>query len=270
MFKKILILFSLLILSSALSIFAQLPTPVQISPPCGTEFHNYPRTFTMKWKPVPGAFFYEVQIDCFHCSQVGKWDSEVGTPHTLKVKSSSATFTFWGDNQGRWRVRAVGSLPTIHSDWSPWCDFSFKTDKKLPWPPDLIPYLYRCPETVRPGQDLGAGFEVWVKNYGDESAKDFFVDIVLRSDSSCPTPAPFAIYSPNYSNGVLLKGGREHISLVLSGLKGVKVKLNGTNTIPADTPPGIYYLCVVADAGNKVAEKNEGNNCACCQIKVVK
>jgi subtilase family serine protease len=51
-----------------------------------------------------------------------------------------------------------------------------------------------------------------------------------------------------------LKGGREHISF--KGPDKVNVKLNGSNIIPANTPPGIYYLGVVIDAGNKVKESN--------------
>jgi subtilase family serine protease len=39
--------------------------------------------------------------------------------------------------------------------------------------------------------------------------------------------------------------------------------------IPADTPPGAYFLCAVIDSGNKVVEENEGNNCACCRIQVM-
>ena|GEM_PF-5131989 len=33
-----------------------------------------------------------------------------------------------------------------------------------------------------------------------------------------------------------------------------------TTIIPADTPPGIYYLGAVIDAGNKVKEVNEKDN----------
>ena len=51
-----------------------------------------------------------------------------------------------------------------------------------------------------------------------------------------------------------LKGGREHISF--KGPDKVNVKLNGSNIIPANTPPGIHYLGVVIDAGNKVKESN--------------
>ncbi len=127
--------------------------------------------------------------------------------------------------------------------------------------------ISNCPSTAKAGQELGASFKVTATNHGDTAVKDVAVDIVLRSDTSCPSPAPFAIYSPNYSNGVLLKGGREHISLKPG--QTADVKLNGTNTIPADIPTGSYYLCAVIDAGNKVKEVNEGNNCACCPIKIV-
>jgi subtilase family serine protease len=47
------------------------------------------------------------------------------------------------------------------------------------------------------------------------------------------------------------------------------VPLNGSNTIPADTPSGIYYLGAVIDAGNKFSESNERNNVHFCKIKVI-
>lgn len=133
-------------------------------------------------------------------------------------------------------------------------------------PQDLTIKITQCPQSAKAGQDLGSGFQVVATNLGDTAVKDVAVDIVLRNDASCPSPAPYAVYSPNYSNGVLLKGGREHVSL--NPGQTLNVKLNGTNTIPTDTPSGGYYLCAVIDAGNKVAEANERNNCACCPLKI--
>jgi hypothetical protein len=132
---------------------------------------------------------------------------------------------------------------------------------------DLLIKITNCPKTVKAGQELGASFKVTAMNQGDTAVKDVAVDLVLRSDTSCPTPANYANYSPDYSNGVLLKGGREHVSLNPEEKKNVQ--LNGTNTIPSNTPTGKYYLCAVIDAGNKVKEIKEDNNCACCPVNVV-
>lgn len=116
--------------------------PVPVYPPDGKEFHNYPRTFTMRWQGVPGAIYYEVEIDCLHCRQAGKWDSEVGTPHRItNIRGTSVSFTFWGDNRGRWRVRAAVRTrrfpPTIvFTPWSSWRYFSFKTGGTQPPPPE--------------------------------------------------------------------------------------------------------------------------------------
>lgn len=132
---------------------------------------------------------------------------------------------------------------------------------------DLKLKLIDCPRGAKAGQDLDAGFKVLAINEGDSGVKDIAVDIILRNDNSCAVPAPFAVYSPNYSNGVLLKGGREHVSIQPNSR--TNVKLNGSNTIPSDTPSGKYYLCAVIDAGNKVKEANEKNNCDCCLLKIL-
>jgi hypothetical protein len=102
--------------------------------PCGTEFHNLPRELHMAWAPVPGANGYQVEVDCLHCKVVGKWDSETpGGAAMLNVNTTSATFTFPGDNQGRWRVRATQTATGPNTSaiqagpWSRWCAFSFKT-----------------------------------------------------------------------------------------------------------------------------------------------
>jgi hypothetical protein len=131
---------------------------------------------------------------------------------------------------------------------------------------DLGVRITNCPQTVRPGQNLAGAFQVTAVNSAPTSSvNDIFVDLVLRSDPNCPSPASLAAYSPHYSNGVLLQGGRTNISLAAAETKPVTT-LGGV--IPTDTPPGTYFLCAVIDSGNKVREDNENNNCACCRVQV--
>jgi hypothetical protein len=133
---------------------------------------------------------------------------------------------------------------------------------------DLTIKIVRCPKkVVKAGEELNAGFKVVGKSTFAGPVNSVAVDIILTSKPTYPIPAPFAVYSANYSDNVLLKGGREHISF--TGPGNVNVKLNGTNTIPADTPTGIYYLGAVIDAGNKVKESNERNNVHFCKLKVI-
>lgn len=134
---------------------------------------------------------------------------------------------------------------------------------------DLTVKINQCPtKTIKPGQSLDTNFQVIGKSTFPSALKDIAVDIILTSKPTYPSPALYATYSTNYSDSVLLKGGREHISF--KGPSKVNVKLNGSNTVPADTPPGIYYLGAVIDAGNKVKECNEKNNVSFCKIKVVR
>jgi len=110
-----------------------LTTP-QPNGPCGLVFHNFPRVLNMSWTVVPGANGYQVEVDCKDCKVVGKWDSETPAGAAMfGVTANSATFTFPGDNQGRWRVRATqtASAPKMSAiqagPWSTWCNFAFKT-----------------------------------------------------------------------------------------------------------------------------------------------
>jgi hypothetical protein len=144
-----------------------------------------------------------------------------------------------------------------------------KTPLKLNLHGDLTIKIVRCPKkVVKAGEDLKAGFVVNGKSTFPVAVKDVVVDLILTRKPVYPAPAPFAAYSANYSDNVLLKGGREQISF--TGPGSVNVKLNGENRIPADTPPGIYYLGAVIDAGNKVKESNERNNVHFCKIRVVR
>ena len=133
---------------------------------------------------------------------------------------------------------------------------------------DLTIKITQCPHNVvKAGEELQAGFVVEGKSTFPGAVNNVVVDIILTSKPTYPVPAPYAVYSPHYTDNVLLKGGRENISFAGPGT--VNVKLNGTNTIPADTPGGIYYLGAVIDAGNKISESDEKNNVSFCRIKVI-
>ena len=129
--------------------------------------------------------------------------------------------------------------------------------------PDLTVSI-KCPSRAYPGQELGKSIRVVVENRGMAVAKDFFVDLVISSDTTIPVK--YANYSPNFHEDVLFKGGRTHISSLAAGVT-INVKSLGAK-IPDDIPFGIYYLGAVVDPGKKVKELNENNNTALCRIKI--
>lgn len=142
------------------------------------------------------------------------------------------------------------------------------TSKNLVLQNDLTIKIVQCPKSVvKAGEDLNAGFQVVGTSTFAGPLSGVVVDLILTSNPTYPAPAPYAVYSANYSDNVLLKGGRENISF--PGPGNVNVPLNGTNTIPADTPSGIYYLGAVIDAGNKFKESNERNNVHFCRLQVI-
>lgn len=124
---------------------SEVKVPVQVSPKNNTVFTHYPRNVNLRWRSVSGATLYEVEVDCRDCRQAGKWDSEVGQPwQKASSKVTSHTFTFSGDNQGRWRVRAVKA--GRRSDWSPWWTFRFQTGGAAA---DQAPAPKPVPKTVQ-------------------------------------------------------------------------------------------------------------------------
>lgn len=102
--------------------------PQQISPYSGITLTNYPRSTTMEWASVPYAEKYYVEVDCFHCSEANKWSSEAdGKPWLLDTTYNKYyTFTFPGDQAGRWRVKATNSSGQ-ESQWSSWWGFNYVT-----------------------------------------------------------------------------------------------------------------------------------------------
>ena len=105
---------------------SEVKVPVQVSPKNNTVFIHYPRNVALRWRPVSGATLYGVEVDCLDCRQAGKWASGVGQPwQKASAKMTSPAFTFSGDDQGRWQVRAVKA--GRRSDWSPCLTFRFQT-----------------------------------------------------------------------------------------------------------------------------------------------
>lgn len=132
--------------SSALNLQrSEVKVPVQVVPKNNTEFTHHPRKVTLRWRAVSGATLYEVEVDCRGCRQAGKWDTEVGEPwQKASSRVTSHSFTFSGDNLGRWRVRAVKA--GRRSDWSPWWTFRFKTGET---PEAQAPVTKPAPKTVQ-------------------------------------------------------------------------------------------------------------------------
>ena len=122
-----------------------------------------------------------------------------------------------------------------------------------------------CPATAYPGEELGDAISVEVANSGDATAREFFVDLVVSSDTAAPIA--YAPYTPVFQEDGLLQGGREFVSALAPGATAA-VELNGNNKIPADTPAGSRYIGLVVDSGRAVAETSEVDNVAFCAIEI--
>ena len=96
--------------------------PEPIYPPNGKVFHHYPRTTTLKWRPVPGAVSYTVEI--YYIEPCGP----MRRPETCRavlwkkvegIRGTSYTFRFVGAQPGKWRVWGVDASgrPGPKSRW---------------------------------------------------------------------------------------------------------------------------------------------------------
>ncbi|MBD2481395.1 S8 family serine peptidase [Planktothrix sp. FACHB-1365] len=129
-----------------------------------------------------------------------------------------------------------------------------------------------APESATAGSDL-TPIKVTVKNAGKAIAKGtqtagsngYMVDLVLSSDQNIPPG--YSIYSPNYTEDVLLKGGR------ISNTPDLKPGEEYTfpdemGGLPLDTPNGGYYIGAQIDPGQVISELDEKNNFAFSPIKI--
>lgn len=129
-----------------------------------------------------------------------------------------------------------------------------------------------APTSAFPGEDITPGLDVTVNNIGTDTAignltspgNGYIIDLVLSSDKV--VPPCFAIFSANYSEDVLLKGGRDSNTKDL--FISTSVKANVFGTIPADTPPGNYFVCAQVDPPDFIIELDETNNVGCSPLVV--
>lgn len=130
------------------------------------------------------------------------------------------------------------------------------------------------PNAAFAGEDISNRIKVYAINNGAAAAagttgtlspaNGFMIDVMLSKNKV--SPAAFATYSPNYSDDVLLLGGR--ISNTVDLGAGNSGSYASGATIPADTPSGLYYLSVRIDPANKVSESNEDDNTFFLPIKI--
>jgi hypothetical protein len=138
--------------------------------------------------------------------------------------------------------------------------------------PDLIVFELVAPPVAAAGADIGPQIRLTVKNVGRAVApgteahpSGYMVDLTLGRVE--PVPPGFHAYSPNCAEDVLLKGGR--VSRTVDLAPGTFHVYPVGAGIPANTPPGDYFLCAAVDPGAAVAESNEANNTTCRPIRVL-
>lgn len=103
-------------------------TPVLVSPISGTALYHYPRTTTLIWQPVDTATSYVVEAAFLSGTT---WSAY--PPVTVTGNSNAFyTFSFVGDQKGRWRVTAFNG--TVFSSPSAWWMFSYNTTPQMETP----------------------------------------------------------------------------------------------------------------------------------------
>lgn len=130
-----------------------------------------------------------------------------------------------------------------------------------------------APERARRGAEIGARVNVTARNTGRGVARGsrdggYMIDVFLSSDRV--GPRGYARYSENYSEDVLLRGGRISNTDDLGSGASRAYPTPTSAVIPRDTPRGNYFICAKIDSGEQVAEGNENNNVSCAPIRVGK
>ncbi len=134
------------------------------------------------------------------------------------------------------------------------------------------------PSRAIQGEDINLKITVYNKGNAkapgtkDTSAdKAYMVDIVLSEDTVIPVewatqPVYAGLTEDDFVEDMLMLGAR--ISNTWTIAAGKQTTYTLSTHIPARTPPGIYYLAAVVDAGENVAESKENNNVAYYRIRI--
>ena len=111
----------------------RLTAPAQVAPRDQSVLTNHPRTVRFAWSRVPQAAAYGIEIDCLGCCARDKWCSDAqGMGYIVpNLTALTYTFTFWGDQRGRWRVWAVDSRSRL-GPRSEWSAFAFRAPRVDP------------------------------------------------------------------------------------------------------------------------------------------
>ncbi len=96
--------------------------PEPIFPPNGKVFTHFPRTTTLRWRPVPGAASYTVEIYYIEpCGPMRRIETcrAVLWKRVEGIRNTTYTFNFVGAQPGKWRVWAVDAQgrPGPKSPW---------------------------------------------------------------------------------------------------------------------------------------------------------
>jgi hypothetical protein len=146
--------------------------------------------------------------------------------------------------------------------------------------PDLTAAIEGSPAAADAGADIGKSLRLVGRNSKQppgvsrsrataagtrsRASRGYMFDLVLSSDADVPAGA--ATFSATFAEDALLRGGRVSDTHDLAA-GGAAVHRAGA-LIPADTPPGKYFLCARIDPSNQVVETDENNNVACVPIEV--
>lgn len=125
----------------------RLATPILKSPEVAEHFYHYPRVTTLAWSAVAGANRYKVERQYSD----GTWHPYPDVYTT--APATSYTFTFVGDQPGRWRVTAIDTTGAhLTSYASGYRTFSYTTGFKLATPIPISPtngtHFYNYPRTT--------------------------------------------------------------------------------------------------------------------------
>jgi hypothetical protein len=265
---------------------------VRLSPPSGDILGTWGES---DWHTQAGAYIeaeFEYHMDSVPLAAVNWW------PRGLHSMYSYGWRTF-GPGSGRFTVRftrncigetkptapiisdeltydmaeqiATGSSRVLASGAQPASWRFICPDRRLP---DLAVQM-AAPTVIAPGEPLPADVAVIVRNRGGSTApgtidvtdpaNGYMVDLVLSTDEIVPEGA--AVVSTTFREDALILGGRVSRTHDLAAGALSAYPLAGM-FIPADTPPGLYFLCARVDPWGRVRESNERNNVACAPVQV--